>query len=64
MRNYRDTYLKTDVLLLADVFENFREMCLKNYVLDPAHSYTTIGDKRRKVGKGRLRAVRGVAGIA
>ena len=37
---YHDTYLKTDVLLLADVFETFWHMCLKNYKLDPAHFYT------------------------
>ena len=34
MKNYHDLYL--DVLLLADVFENFREVCLNNYKLDPA----------------------------
>ena len=43
MKDYHDAYLKTYVLLLADVFENFREMCLKNYGLDPAHFYTTPG---------------------
>ena len=37
---YHDAYLKTDVLLLAGVFETFRNTCLKNYKLDPAHFYT------------------------
>ena len=37
---YHYLYLKTDVVLLANVFEAFREVCLKNYGLDPAHFYT------------------------
>lgn len=41
--DYSDIYLKTDVLLLADVFENFREKCLNVYKLDPAHYYTSPG---------------------
>ena len=38
-----DLYLRADVLLLADVFENFRRMCLNQYKLDPAHYYTSPG---------------------
>ncbi|XP_051172353.1 uncharacterized protein LOC127288757 [Leptopilina boulardi] len=41
--DYVHLYMKTDVLLLADVFENFREQCLNAYRLDPAHYYTTPG---------------------
>ena len=40
---YHDTYLKTDVLLLADVFETFWNICLKSYYLDLAHFYAAPG---------------------
>ena len=40
---YHDLYLKTDVILLANVFEAFRDVCLNNYGLDPAHFYMAPG---------------------
>ena len=43
MKDYHDLYLELDVLLLADVFENFREVCLDNYKLDPAWYLTAPG---------------------
>ena len=39
-QDYHNLYNETDVLLLADVFENFRNICMENYKLDPAHYYT------------------------
>ena len=42
-KDYLMFYNVTDVLLLADVFENFRDVCLKNYGLDPVYYYTAPG---------------------
>ena len=39
---YHDLSSKTDVLLLADVFKNYRKVCLKNYHLDLAHYYSAL----------------------
>ena len=40
---YHDSYVQSDTLLLADVFENFRNMCIKVYELDPAHFLSLPG---------------------
>ena len=43
MGDYHDLYLKSDILLLADVFENFRKTCLQYYKLDPCYYFTSPG---------------------
>ena len=43
MGDYHNLYLKSDILLLADVFENFRNTCLEYYKLDPCHYFTSPG---------------------
>ena len=43
MGDHHDLYLKTDVLLLADVFEKFINMCLDYYGLDPCHYFSNPG---------------------
>ena len=43
MGDYHDHYLKKDVLLLADVFEKFIDMCLKFYGLDRCHYFSSTG---------------------
>ena len=40
---YHDLYVQSDILLLADVFENFRDKCIKIYELDPAHFLSAPG---------------------
>ena len=43
LREYHDLYVKSDTLLLADVIENFRNMSIKVYELDPAHFLSLPG---------------------
>ena len=43
LRDYHDLYNQSDVLLLADIFENFRDVCSDNYGLDPAWYYAAPG---------------------
>ena len=40
---YHDLYVKCDTLLLADVFQNFRDKCIEIYGLDPAHFLSAPG---------------------
>ena len=41
--NYHDLHVQSDTLLLADVFENFRNKCIEIYELDPAHFLSASG---------------------
>ena len=41
--NYHDFYVQSDTLLLADIFEDFRNMSLKKYGLDPAYFVSLPG---------------------
>ena len=43
MGEYHDLYLESDILLLTDVFENFRKVCMLYYKLDPCHYFTSPG---------------------
>ena len=43
LEDYHKFYLLTDVLLLADMFENFKDVCLQHYSFDPAHNITYPG---------------------
>ena len=40
---YHDLYVQSDTLLLADVFEKFRDMCFEIYELDPGRFLTAPG---------------------
>ena len=41
--DYHNLYVQSDTLLLADVFEDFRNTCIKVYELDPAHFLSAPG---------------------
>ena len=43
LEEYHDLYVKSDALFLADVFENFRKMCLQIYELDPVKFLSASG---------------------
>ena len=43
MGEYHDLYFVSDVLLLTDLFENFRKTCMQYYKLDPCHYFTSPG---------------------
>ena len=62
LEDYHNLYNRVDVLLLTDVFENFRDICIKNHKLDPAHYYTAPGislGRSIKSYRGKIRAVVG-----
>ena len=41
--DYHDLYVQSDTILLADVFENFRNNCIEIYELDAAHFLSALG---------------------
>ena len=43
LEDYHDLYLRTDVVLMVNVYKAFRDTCLKHYKLDPVHFYTSPG---------------------
>jgi len=43
MKDYHDHYLVSDTLLLCDIFQHFRDLCIKFYELDPVLSYSLPG---------------------
>ena len=43
MKDYHNLYNLSDVLLLADIFENFRNICMNHYRLDPAWYFSASG---------------------
>ena len=63
MGEYHDLYLQSDVLLLTDVFENFRNTCMQYYGLDPCHYFTSPGlswDAMLKMTKVKLELMKNI----
>ena len=57
MEDYHNLYNLSDVLLLADIFENFMNTCMNHYGLDPAWYFSAPGlawDAALKMTKVRL----------
>ena len=57
MKDYHNLYNLSDVLLLADIFENFRNICTNHYGLDPAWYFSAPGlawDATLKITKVQL----------
>ena len=59
LSDYHDLYVQSDTLLLAGVFENFRNKCIEIYELDPAHFLSAPG----LAWQGCLKKTRGKARI-
>ena len=43
LRDYHNFYLLSNLLLLAEAFQNLRDVCLQHYRLDSTHNYTSCG---------------------
>ena len=57
MKDYHKLYNMSDVLFLADIFENFRSICMNHYGLDPASYFSATGlalDSTLKIAKVQL----------
>ena len=57
MKDYRNLHNLSDVLLVADIFENFTNICMNHYGLDPAWYFGAPGvawDASLKITKGQL----------
>ena len=62
-KDYHELDLKVDTLLLADIFENFRNTCMNTYQLDPVHYFTAPGlsfDSLLKYNKIKLDCIKDV----